>query len=332
MKNSVQIFSSLLIVGVIFLTSILFSQPLKYKISGKIIIGGEPRWDYLAEDTSLHRLYVSHMNEVNVIDLNKDSVIGTISNLHGTHGIAFAPEFEKGFISNGRDTSVTVFNMKTLEVTNNIKVTGVGPDAIVYDPFTQRIFTFNGRSNNATAIDAKTDKVAGTVSLDGRPEFAVSDGAGKMYVNLEDKSTIEVFDPQSLTKISTWPIAPCESPSGLAIDTKNKILFSGCHNNLMAIVNASTGKLITTVPIGKGVDACRYDPQTNLAFSSNGEGTITVIKEESPTEFKVVDNIITLKGARTMELDLKNYRIYTITNIEDKDKLKSFGVLILDSN
>ena len=310
-------------------TSFLFSQTSVYKVSGTIDIGGEGRWDYTAVDVPMHRLFVSHGNRVHVIDLNNNSIIGEIPNLNGVHGIAFADEFGKGFISNGRNDTVTVFDLKTLKTIDNIHVTGKNPDAIVYDPFTKRIFTFNGHSSNSTAIDAKTNKIAGTIDLDGKPEFAVSNGEGLMYVNLEDKSLIEEFNPKTLKVIAKWPLAPGEGPSGLAFDIKNNILFSGCDNKLMVIVNAITGKVISTVPIGGRVDACGFDPGTNLAFSSNGEGSLTVVKELSPKEFKVVDNVDTEKGLRTMALDPTTHNVYLIGTLEGKNNMKSFGVLIL---
>ena len=306
-----------------------FSQSSGYKITGKINIGGEGRWDYTAVDVPAHKLYVSHGTRVHVIDLTSNKVVGEISDLHGVHGIAFADEFNKGFISNGMNDTVTVFDLKTFKTTGSIHVTGKNPDAIVYDPFTKRIFTFNGRSSNATAIDAETGNVVGTLTLDGKPEFAASNGNGLMYVNLENKSQITEFDPKELKVINTWSIAPGESPSGLAFDVKNNILFAGCDNKIMAIVDAKTGKVITTQPIGGRVDACGFDPETNFAFSSNGEGTLTVIHEDSPAEFKVVDNITTEKGLRTMALDPTSHNVYLIGTLAGQDSSKSFGVLIL---
>ena len=290
------------LVSFIFSASLLFSQSNSYKVAGSINIGGEGRWDYTAVDVPAHKLYVSHSTKVHVIDLTSNKVIGEIDNLHGVHGIAFADEFGKGFISNGRSDTVTVFDLKTNKTINSIAVPGKNPDAIVYDPYSKRIFTFNGHSSNSTAIDAKTDKVVGTIELNGKPEFAVSNGKGLMYVNLEDKSKIVEFNPKTLKVLNVWSIAPGEDPSGLAFDIKNNILFSGCDNNLMMIVNAKTGKVITSKPIGGHVDACGFDAETNLAFSSNGEGTLTIVQEDSPTEFKVIDNVNTAKGLRTMAL------------------------------
>jgi DNA-binding beta-propeller fold protein YncE len=308
----------------------LFSQSSGYKITGSIDIGSKGFWDYTVVDVPMHRLYVSHSDKVHVIDLNTNKVIGEIENLNGVHGIAFADKYNKGFISNGRSDSVTVFNLKTLKKIENVAVTGKDPDAIVYDPFTERIFTMNGRSSNITAIDAKTDKVVGTLALDGGPEYAASNGKGLMYVNLEDKSEIEEFNPKTLKKIATWSVGPGEGPSGLAMDTKNNILFSGCHNNMMMIVNAKTGKVITHVPIGGHVDACSYDPETHMAFSSNGEGTLTVVKEISPTKFKEIENIPTEAGLRTMALDPATHNVYLVGMLEGSNNTKSFGVLILE--
>lgn len=325
MKKIVMFFCFLSVV----IQPVLFAQSSGYKVTGKIDIGGEGWWDYTAVDVPTHKLFISHGTRVHVVDLSSNKVIGEISSLHGVHGIAFADEFGKGFISNGMNDTVTVFDLKTLKIIDNIHVTGKNPDAIVYDPFTKRIFTFNGRGSNATAIDAKSDKVVGTLALDGKPEFAASDGMGRMFVNLEDKSKIVEFDPKLLKVVKTSSIAPGESPSGLAFDIKNGVLFSGCDNQLMAIVDAKTCKLITTLPIGKGVDACGFDPGTKYAFSSNGEGTLTVIDEVSPTEFKVIDNITTEKGLRTMALDPTSHNIYLIGSLEAQNNKKSFGVLIL---
>lgn len=327
-KISVLLMYSLFIV-VFTMNGKVFPQSSGYKVVGKIVIGGESRWDYLSIDTVMHRLYVSHMSQVEIIDLNKGTVIGVIPNLNGVHGIAFAQEFNKGFISNGKDNSVTVFNLKTMKVTANVKVPAKGPDAIVYDPFSKRVFTFNEHSDNATAIDAKTNKVVGNVELDGGPEFAVSNHKGKMFVNLEDKSMIEEFDPSTLKKVNVWSIQPCKSPSALSIDLKTGLLFSGCRNKLIAVVDSKSGKLVTSLPIGAGVDADRFDPVDNLVFASCGEGILTVIKENSPEDIKVIDNITTTKGARTMAFDKSADRIYLSAMISGKDNKEQFGVLIL---
>ena len=317
--------SLLLLCLIFFLPAILFAQTSGYKVADSIMIGGGGWWDYAAIDVPMHRLYVSHADRVHVIYLKTNKVIGEIDNLNGVHGIVFADDLGKGFISNGRSDTVTIFDLETLKITGGIHVTGKDPDAIVYDPFTKRVFTMNGRSNNITAIDAKTDMIVGTIKLEGGPEFALSNGMGLMFVNLEDKSKVVEFNPKTLKIITTWSLTPAEGPSGLAMDAKNNILFSGCHNKLMAISNAKTGKVIATLPIGGHVDACVFDPEANLAFSSNGEGTLTVIKEDSPTKFKVIDNISTDKSLRTMALDPETHNIY----LPGKLGNNNFGVLIL---
>jgi DNA-binding beta-propeller fold protein YncE len=337
--KKLAIYFSCVVITALLQPANLFSQTSGYKVIGTIDIGGEGRWDYLSVDTSMHRLYVSHGTKVHVINLNTNSIIGEITNLYGVHGIVAVPEFSKGFISNGRDISVTIFDLKTLKTINNIKIPGVNPDAIIYDPFSKRIFTFNNRSGDATAINPETNEVIGNIKLDGAPEYAVSDLKGKMYVNLEDKNAINVFDPKTLKVIQKWSIEPVTEPSGLAMDRENKRLFSVGRNKLMAIVDAESGKLISTQPIGGGVDGCAFDPLTHLVFSSNGEGTITVIKEETPNQFKVMDNVVTQKGARTITLDPTTHLVYTIgmldkpekekTESTSKDDSKSFGVLIL---
>ena len=284
-----------------------------YHVVKKIAAGGDGGWDYLIADTSSERLFVSHGTHVVVIDLVRDSVIGDIPNTLGVHGIAFAPALNRGFTSNGRDTSVTIFDLKTLAPIGTVKVTGRNPDAIVFDSFSGRVFTFNGGGANTTAIDAATGVVAGTIGLGGKPEFSVSDGKGTMYVNIEDKSEIVVFDPKGLKVKTRWPLAPCEEPSGMAMDRAHGRLFVVCSNKLMAILDASTGRVITTLPIGNGVDATGYDPATGLAFASNGEGTLTVVHEDSPEKFSLIGTVPTQRGARTMALDAKTHRIYLST-------------------
>ena len=286
---------------------------VNYHIVKKVVLGGEGFWDYLGFDPANRHLFVSHSTHVLVINPDTDKVIGNIPDTQGVHGIAIAPELNRGFISDGGADQVTVFDLKTLKTIATVKVTGHNPDCITYDPSSQRVFTFNGRSDDATAIDAKTLKVVGTIALGGKPEFAVPNGRGMIYNNLEDKSVELAIDSHSLKVESRWPMAPCESPSGLAIDARHNILFAGCHNKMMAVINANTGKVITNLPIGSGVDANRFDPETGLAFSSNGEGTLTVVKEESSTDFKVVENVPTERGARTMEVDPKTHNVFLVT-------------------
>jgi DNA-binding beta-propeller fold protein YncE len=285
-----------------------------YSVKSKKTVGGEGGWDYLAVDSDAHRLYITRGTHVMVLDAADLKVVGDIPNLNGIHGVALAKDLEKGFISNGREGNVVVFDLKTLKETARVKA-GTNPDAIAYEPVSKRVFAFNGRSHDATAIDAATGTVAGTIDLGGKPEFAVADDKGGLFVNIEDKSELVSIDPKKLAVLNRWPLAPCESPSGLAIDKKHRRLFSGCDNKMMAVTNADTGKVVTTVPIGDGVDANGFDPGTEFAFSSNGggDGTLTVVHEDSPDKYSVVQNLATQKGARTMTLDPKTHTVYTVT-------------------
>src|ERR1035437_2191696 len=329
MKNRSLFLFALVIILSIFNPAQLFPQS-GYKVVGSIDIGGEGRWDYLSVNEATHRLYVSNATKIHIIDLTTNKVIGTISGLNGVHGIAVVPASGKGFISNGKSNDIVVFDLKTFKVIDSLAIPGKKPDAIVYDPFSKRVFSFNGRSSNATAIDGMTAKIIGTVHLDGNPEFAASDEKGKMFVNLEKENAIESFDPMTLKVTAKWMIAPVESPSGLAIDLKNNRLFSVGGNKMMAIVDASTGKLLASPPIGGRVDGAGFDQKRQLAFSSNGEGTMTVIKEESANKFVVLENVPTLPGARTMTVDQSTHKVYTLALIEKEKDKKSFGVLILE--
>jgi YVTN family beta-propeller protein len=288
-------------------------QVSSYKVIKRVPIGGEGGWDYLAVDSAAKRCYISHQTHVVVFDTEKEKVIGDINNTTGVHGIAIATVLNKGYISNGGDNTVTVFDTATLKETARIKV-GSRPDAILFDPATKRVFTFNGGSKDSTVIDAVKDTNIGTIPLGGKPEFAQSDEKGQVFVNMEDKNEIAVIDAKKLTVTNRWSIAPCESPTGLAIDRKNKRLFSVCSNGKMAITDYTTGKSLATPAIGKGPDAAAFDPKTGLVFSSNGQdGTITVIKEEPAGQFKVVETVATAPMARTLALDPKTHRIYLAT-------------------
>jgi YVTN family beta-propeller protein len=226
------------------------------------------------------------------------------------HGIALAAEFNKGFITNGKDSSVTIFDLKTYAKIANVKVTGANPDAILYDPFSKKVFIYNGRTSNATVIDANTNKVTATIPLDGKPEFSVNDGKGKVYVNIEDKSEISMINSSTLKVENTWSIKPGEEPSGLAIDNVTHRLFAVCDNKLMVVVDAESGKVITTLPIGERVDGAAFDPTLKRAYSSNGDGTMTVVQEENANSFKVLENAATQKSARTISVDKKTHHIY----------------------
>jgi YVTN family beta-propeller protein len=283
-----------------------------YKIVNTYKIGGDGGWDYLLADASARRLYISRATHVIVLDLDSGKNVGDIPNTSGVHGIALAPELGRGFTSNGRENTVSVFDMKTLATSNKIKV-GENPDAILYDPATKRVFTFNGKSQDATAIDAEKGTVLGTIKLDGKPEFAASDGKGGVFVNIEDKSELVSIDPEKMQVKAKWPLAPCESPSGLSMDRKNRRLFVGCDNKMMAVVDADSGKLLATPAIGDGVDATTFDEETGLAFASCGEGVLSVIHEDSPSSFSVAENVPTQSGARTLALDSKTHNVIVVT-------------------
>ncbi|HWW77007.1 MAG TPA: hypothetical protein VNZ44_16520, partial [Pyrinomonadaceae bacterium] len=254
----------------------------------------------------------SHATHVLVVDADTGAVVGDIPDTPGVHGIAVVEDAGKGYVSNGRASTVTVFDLKSLKTLKQIPV-GKNPDAILYDAASGRVFTMNGGGDDTTAIDVKTDAVAGTLALGGKPEFAVADGRGRVFVNLEDKSAIAEFDTRRLAVEARWPIAPAEEPSGLAFDRQHRRLFSVGSNRLMAVVDADSGKVVTTVPIGGGVDAAAFDPETGLVFSSNGEGTLTVVHEDSPDRYTVVETVATRRGARTLALDPKTHRVYLVT-------------------
>ncbi len=311
MKNFCVAITRGTLVTLMLVTSALAAGP-GYHVTKTYKLGGEGSWDYLTLDTTSRRLFISRATHVIVIDADSGKPVGDIPDTPGVHGIALAPEFGRGFISNGREGTVTIFDLATLKTLNKVK-TGENPDAILYDPATKRVFAFNGRSHDATAVDAEKGTVIGTIKLDGKPEFAVSDEKGGVFVNIEDKSELAALDPDKLTVKTVWPLVPCQEPSGLAIDRKNRRLFAGCDNKLMVVVDADSGKVITTVPIGDGVDANGFDPETGFAFASCGEGVLTVAHEDAPNKFSVAENVPTQRGARTMALDLKTHQVFLAT-------------------
>ncbi len=300
---------------ILFLCSaVAFAQPKPgYRVVKKISVGGEGFWDYLYADSPARRLYVSHGDHVVAVNMDDLTTVGEIPKTDGVHGIVVAPEFDHGFTSNGRSSTVTIFDLKTLKIVKEVPVTGKNPDAIVYDPFSKRVFTLNGRSNDATALDPETGDTLATIQLSGKPEFAVSDLKGRVYVNLEDRSEIAAIDTKSSKVVSQWSIAPGEEPSGLAMDVANRRLFSVCRNKMMVVSDPDNGKVVATVPIDEGPDACKFDPVTHLVFSSNGEGTITVIREESPEKFVLLETARTEPRARTMEVDTATHALFTVT-------------------
>jgi len=299
-------------IRIAFLVTLGISVPLfaqQYKVTGQIPIEGAGGWDYAYVDSANHTLYVTHGTEVQVVDLNTEKPTAKITGMKRIHGVATADELNRGFISDGGDNTVAVFDLKTSEILQRVKA-GTNPDAIVYDVPTQRVFAFNGRSGDVTAMNAKDGTVVGTVDLGGKPEFAASDGKGFIYDNIEDKSEIVKLDAKSLKVVSRWPLKACEEPSGLAIDTDAHRLFSVCDNKSMVVTDYDTGKVVASVPIGEGPDAAGYDADKKLVFSSNGEGTLTVVKQESADKYSVVQILNTQKSARTMALDPKTHKIY----------------------
>ncbi|HTS10679.1 MAG TPA: hypothetical protein VMH00_01045 [Candidatus Limnocylindrales bacterium] len=292
-------------------TAVAQSGSSGYHVANKYKLGGDGGWDYLAIDSPKHRLFISRGNRLMVVDTENGKLIAEIPGLGRSHGIALAPEFNKGYASDGAG-SVLVFDYTTLKTLDTLK-TDKDCDGIIYDPGTKRVFTMNGDAGTSTAIDAATAKVLGSIDLGGKPEFAAADGKGHVFANLEDKSEMDKINSRTLKVEETWPLAPCESPSGLAIDAAHERLFVGCHNKLMAMVDGDSGKVLGTVPIGQGVDANRFDPGTGYAFASCGDGTITVAHEDSPDKLSPVDMIQTQRGARTMGLDLSTHTLYTVT-------------------
>lgn len=258
-------------------------------------------------------MFVSHGSVVNVIDLISDKTIATIADTKGVHGIAIANDLNKAFITDGKDNSVTIVDLKTFKLIEKVTIEGQKPDAVLYDQFSHKVFTYNAKSNDSTVLDAVTNKVVKTIPLGGKPEFSVTNTKGLIYVNIEDKNEIKMIDVTKLEVIATWSIAPGDEPSGLAIDLDSNRLFSVCGNKLMIVVNASSGKIIKTLPIGDSCDGVAFDAKKKLAFSSNGEGTITVVKEENENKFSVLETVKTQKGARTIAINKTKGNLYLTT-------------------
>jgi YVTN family beta-propeller protein len=283
-----------------------------YSVIKKIPIPGQGSFDYLTVDEAARRLYVSHGTQVEVLDIDALAVVGSIPKTPGVHGVAIAPELGRGFVSNGQTATVTIFDLKTLKPIADVP-TGQKPDGIIYDPATSRVFAFNGGSKSVTVIDASTGKVAGTLDLGGGPEFAAADGKGFVFDNLEDESQVLRINSRELKVEQRWPTAPCASPSSMAMDRANRRLFLGCRSKVMAVVDADTGKVVTTVPIGDHVDATAFDTETRLIFNSNGEGTITVIHQDNPDKYSVVETVKTVPRAKTMALDPRTHQLFLST-------------------
>lgn len=280
-----------------------------FKVVNKFSLEGGGRWDYLLVDNDSRRLFMSRATHVAVLDADSGAVVGDIPDTPGVHGIALVPEFGVGFISDGGENKVAVFDLKTLQVKEKID-TGKNPDSIVYNPSTKALFVQNGGSNSSTVIDASTQKVVATIALPGRPEFTVHDDRGNMFINLEDKSSIALIDAASHQLKATWPLAPCEEPTGLAIDTSARRLFSACANKLLAVTDADSGKVLQTVPIGDDCDAVAFDAGTGYIFASNGDGHLSIIRKTSGGKYTVVQSLTSSPGSKTMALDSAKHKIY----------------------
>ncbi|HEY5087420.1 MAG TPA: hypothetical protein VII66_08700 [Gemmatimonadaceae bacterium] len=303
-----------LICSALFAVPQLGAQSPGYHVVNTLAVGGDGFWDYLTADGQSGRLYVSRGTHVNVIDMASGKVVGDIANTAGVHGIAIASEFNRGFTSDGGDTTATIFDLKTLQTIAKVPVTGAGPDAILYDPFSKRAFTMNHRGGSATAIDAASGKVVGTADIGGILETGQSDNAGMVYVNVESKSEIAAFDARTMQVKAHWPLTGCQGPSGLAIDRKHGRLFASCgESHTMDVMDYHTGRIVATLPICQGTDAAGFDPGLDLAFASCGDGSITVVHEDSPDKFTVVQTVQTERGARTMAVDEVTHKLYTVT-------------------
>jgi len=284
-----------------------------YHVAHRYVLGGDGGWDYLTYDPASKRLFISRSTHVMVVDPLTGKIVGDIPNTPGVHGIVLAPELGKGFTSNGADGTVTVFDLQTLRTLTTIHTSAQNPDGIVYDPATKRVLTFNGRGNDATVIDAQTNTVVATVPLGGRPEFPVADGKGMVYDNIESTSEIVAIDSQKAAIVARYPLGTCQTPSGLSMDRVNRRLFTACRGE-MGVVDADSGKVIATLPTGAGTDATAFDSRQNLAFAPNGrDATLTVVHEDSPATFSVLQNAESETGARTMALDPQTSTVFLVT-------------------
>jgi YVTN family beta-propeller protein len=300
-------------VGLIFVALAQLAHAQSYKLIKSIPIEGEGGWDYLSVDANARRLYVTHENEIVVFGLAQDKATGAIADTPGVHGFAIAPEMGRGFSSNGTESSVSVIDLRTLKTIAKVEA-GENPDAILYEPAHSEVYSFNGRGKSITVFSAKSNNVVATVPLSGKPEFAAVDAkSGRVFCNIEDKNEVAVIDMKTHTVTAAWSLAPGEEPTGMAFDAANHRLFVGCHNKLMEMLDSDTGKIVASVPIGAGVDACAFDEATHLAFASCGNGTLTIAKEETPDKLTVVQTLATERGARTMALDPATHRVYTCT-------------------
>lgn len=333
-----KIWRSFILIVIAVSAIVMTAAASDYKVTKTWKLGGEGGWDYILADGDSHRLFISRATRVIVIDTETGKQVGEIPDTQGVHGIALDAAAGIGFTSNGREDTVSVFDLKSLAVQKKIKV-GNGPDAILYDPFSKRVFTFNAHSHDTTAVDAAKGEVVGKLDLGGKPEFAATDEKGTVFVNIEDKSELVAFDPIKLTEKARWKLADCEEPTGLSIDRKSRRLFAGCGGNKkMVVLDADSGKILAAPAIGQGCDATAFDPDRSNAFASTGDGTITVIHEDSPQSFSLAQTVTTQKGARTMTVDTKTHRLFTVTanvsGTRENRKIEpdSFVVLVVEES
>jgi YVTN family beta-propeller protein len=302
---------ALLLAAVTLVAIPAFAQK-SYKLTDRVKLGGEGGWDYLTYDPDGNRIFITRGDHVMVVDAKTLKPTGDITGLSGVHGVALVPELGRGFITSGGDNMLVIFDLKTLTVIDKVKV-GERPDAVLYDGSAKRVYTFNAKSQDSTVVDAAKRKVVGTVPLGGKPETGVADGKGNVYVNIEDRSEIVRIDTKKLSVAEHYPMAGCDEPSALAFDVAHRRLFAGCASKIVAVVDPDAGKLVTTVDIGGGVDAGAFNPKTQQIFMSCGEGVLTVIHEDSPDKYTVVQIVPTVRGARTMALNAGSNTVYTVT-------------------
>jgi YVTN family beta-propeller protein len=302
-----------LLAGAVLSVAAVAMAAVDYQPLTKVAVPGTGGWDYVTVDAGARRVYVSHSTQVDVLDADSFAVVGTIPNTPGVHGIAVAPEAGRGYISAGKADAVIAFELKTLKPLEQIKV-GKKPDAIIYEPLTKRIYVMNGDSENISVLNAADGKAVGTIALGGGPEFAVSDGKGNLYVNLEEQNETLHIDVNSMTVKDRWPLAPCATPTSLAMDTENHRLFVGCRSKHFAVLNADTGKIVFTAPIGERVDAAAFDSKTRLVYLSTGDGKVFVFHQESPDHYTVAQEITTKPGAKTMGYDSKTGNLFVPTS------------------
>jgi YVTN family beta-propeller protein len=299
--------------------------PSGYHLIKKVSIPGTGGWDYVSVDEAGRRVYTAHATQVEVLDADTSELVGTIPNTPGVHGVAIAAEFGRGFISAGKSDAVIIFDLKTLKPLAEVKV-GKKPDAIIYDPATKHVYAMNGDSDNTTVINAADGKVVGTIDLGGGPEFAVADGKGSVYINLEEKAETVHIDSNALKALHHWPLAPGGTATALAFDPQTRRLFAGCRTGqLMVVLDADGGKVITTAPIGERVDAAAFDPATKLVFMSTGGGTIAIFHQGSADKYTLLENLPTNPGSKTMGLDLKTHHLFVPANIGGQFTVLVFG-------